>query len=1722
MKSKSSLSFKIQNILYCLLRKITLTVLLTTLVITLYKHPLYAAVDLVVSSITFSDDNPIRGENIQIYAEITNEGGTATTNTPDFYEDTGASNEEWRIDTGQQCAQSFKVNAKMQLQTISIYCYDCGSTTGDTITMELRSDSSGQPGGILTSAPSSGGTTPHWEDFSISYELEANTVYWLVASNGQSSNEGWKWIYEEVNGYPDGDFACKMFGSWYTSGGAAEALFRVTGKPISVRFQDGGVQVGSIQYLSNPLVSLAVDSSTETWNASPGGNHTISITVAYAGDEPTTSNNETNTIFYVSQSPPANISNLTALTHATVNGAVTLEWTAPGEDQTRGTVSQYELKHAGYGLATTGMITNGNYSGAATYDFAWDTTTFQSAGNKESITVTGLTRGATYWFALKARDGDTPQRWNVWNSSADASNINTLCSAEAYDEVPPAPTVLVSTVGSSGVAEVFLEWQQPASMPDDFLFYRVYCDSTDPYNWQDQFVVTETVDTHCTHSSLSYFNTYYYHVVTVDEGPKFVESSYSNTTSTCSIPPYAPAGFAGTGISTGSINWAWTDTAGNELGFRVKTSTDGLLVELGVDVESWMEVNLDLNSPYSRYAEAYNLQGSSPAVAYPDLCYTLANPPTSSYVIGVTSGSVRVGWSANFNPSYTVWGIIHSTDNFVTSTSPVIQFGNGITATAYTESSLQPLTTYWYKVCAYNGDGEPTAYDVLLTTRTDPGPPVPPTNFGGTPLSTGSIHWEWTDNSDGGYRELGYRVKTDTGGIRAELSVNTTFWSEFSLGLNAPYTRYSEAYNEVGYTVSNSSMRYTLASPPTGSYLVDVTPYTIDLDWGSNYNPGYTRWGLVRSKNNFATSTTTILDFSDAQTGTSYSDTGLAPETTYWYKVCGYNGDSIPTAFDVLIVTVTLQAPATAPINFSGEALSESSIHWTWEDQSDNESGFRVVTDTGGIRKDLSQNVTFWTETALSVNTEYTRYCEAYNLTGSSASNVDMKYTLARPPTSTYVLNVGAYTAGLEWYPNLDPGWTAWGILQSTDNFNLNVSTALQFSDNIVSTTHTVTGLQPLTTYWFMVRAYNGNGIPTTFDIVVETTTLKGAPDAPLDFIGVALSTGSILWSWVDNSSDEDGFRVMSDANDVLVELSADVTWWIETDLEVNTAYNRHCDAFSLSGSSSSNSDVCYTFAKPPVDSYIISRGTTSIKLGWSKGENPDGTFWGVKYSLDKDNFSYITVVDYLSTYTELTLTHIDLFPGATYYYKVQAYNGDGIETEYDVMVETCTIGVPPRAPSDFVGVALSTTSIYWSWTDNAKYELGFSLKSDKGELIASLAINASYYIETDLKVDTAYRRYVESYNYAGSSVSNSDVRYTLANPPYNAQITSATYHKLLIQWDDTQSTRLKINYSSTSLTSSDIHTKSWANNVSTSPYWLDGLHLNNPYYLELWAYNGDQILTSSSVFVNGSTLDLPASITKMYSNLGGKQTVDKLINGVTVQLSLDVPANAVGKNAYALINTNAMQSPEVESLINIIAANAQILEEDMFLIEDSVAEFNMYDFVGTSITTFATYATITLGYPDADNDGIVDDAINNTKVREEVLAVAMLDSNLQEWVHLTNSIVAEDDNYVSCDLSHLSLYAIVSLGPEYGKTTRIYPNPFKPNSNLGHTTIYFDRLEVGSDLRVYDISGNLVWKAEDIQTERVEWDANNAYGRKVASGVYILLMTKGGNKKLINFAIVR
>lgn len=100
-------------------------------------------------------------------------------------------------------------------------------------------------------------------------------------------------------------------------------------------------------------------------------------------------------------------------------------------------------------------------------------------------------------------------------------------------------------------------------------------------------------------------------------------------------------------------------------------------------------------------------------------------------------------------------------------------------------------------------------------------------------------------------------------------------------------------------------------------------------------------------------------------------------------------------------------------------------------------------------------------------------------------------------------------------------------------------------------------------------------------------------------------------------------------------------------------------------------------------------------------------------------------------------------------------------------------------------------------------------------------------------------------------------------------------------------------------------------------------------------------------------------------------------------------------------------------------------LPEDGTIEDVSIEEISVSGASGTinvtmtNVDTFLKDITVSIVYPDADNDGIID----GTNINENDLKVKWYNENTGEWQVLYDSVVYPEDNYVSATVNHLTIF---------------------------------------------------------------------------------------------------
>ena len=186
-------------------------------------------------------------------------------------------------------------------------------------------------------------------------------------------------------------------------------------------------------------------------------------------------------------------------------------------------------------------------------------------------------------------------------------------------------------------------------------------------------------------------------------------------------------------------------------------------------------------------------------------------------------------------------------------------------------------------------------------------------------------------------------------------------------------------------------------------------------------------------------------------------------------------------------------------------------------------------------------------------------------------------------------------------------------------------------------------------------------------------------------------------------------------------------------------------------------------------------------------------------------------------------------------------------------------------------------------------------------------------------------------------------------------------------------------------------------------------------------------------------------------------------------------------------------------------------------LIDGSVVELRMFDAYGNLVSgNFARYVMLVLPYKDADNDGIVDGI--TPQIKASSLRIYCLNTNTLRWEIVDgDQILDANAKTVSIKINHFSIYALVSIksAEDNLSKVKVFPNPYKESStgifadSVFGSGVVFDKLTANVHIRIYNIAGERVADLTlDNTNGRYVWDCTNNSGQKVASGVYIYMIT--------------
>lgn len=160
---------------------------------------------------------------------------------------------------------------------------------------------------------------------------------------------------------------------------------------------------------------------------------------------------------------------------------------------------------------------------------------------------------------------------------------------------------------------------------------------------------------------------------------------------------------------------------------------------------------------------------------------------------------------------------------------------------------------------------------------------------------------------------------------------------------------------------------------------------------------------------------------------------------------------------------------------------------------------------------------------------------------------------------------------------------------------------------------------------------------------------------------------------------------------------------------------------------------------------------------------------------------------------------------------------------------------------------------------------------------------------------------------------------------------------------------------------------------------------------------------------------------------------------------------------------------------------------------------------------------TLTLSYPDDNNDGIVDATSPGVPAKD--LALYFLDETLGEFRKIPTQVDTSAKT-LTASLSHFSIYAVMGTLSTTVNNFQVRPNPW--NTAVDPKPVILDFLPDDARIDVYMVTGQKVRTLYGNGQSAITWDGTDDSGQPLASAVYILRLEGTGGSKIEKLTIIR
>ena len=773
-------------------------------------------------------------------------------------------------------------------------------------------------------------------------------------------------------------------------------------------------------------------------------------------------------------------------------------------------------------------------------------------------------------------------------------------------------------------------------------------------------------------------------------------------------------------------------------------------------------------------------------------------------------------------------------------------------------------------------------------------------------------------------------------------------------------------------------------------------------------------------------------------------------------------------------------------------------------------------------------------------------------------------YSLAAAPAALTFTPASISTGGFSfsWNTSANPAYTRYEVSYALDPaFSVGLTTIAALANNYTASSKSLTGLSGGTTYYVRVRAYSGRssdfygGLPTAFTSASVVTD----PPAPV-LTGAAQSNTSVIWTWT-TVPGAAGYALY-DSSNMSVLFSGGGTSQVVSSLGVNTRYDAEVEATMPAPTlpSARGHAFTYTLANAPVALTTTRIDHSSATFTWGANGNPAATNYELSIASDA---AFGIVVATISV-TGNTAAATTLFPGATYYARVRAFNGSAIATGFSapLLMSTASDSVTsvssaPASPY----AALVGMSASWQFDEGSG--LSAADASGNANTLAFTCTTAGCASTPTFAAGPAGLGTAASFQGLAGGVAlsasaapfnalNSLTVEAWVNPQSGAQLPGAGIVAVGRQGAEDFALDVTIGGAYRFLTANDavalatasISAGNWTHVVgvydegaSSSRLYLNGRLAAAVPIVTPHAHSGG-LLSVGNRQNASSVYALP-----FFGRVDGVRVFNRALSGAEVQADytggftssvtaansgvvVALPPNAFGAPALIYISADPINHP-IRVPLSTLNAGLATPPDGLTQIPNSLIEVvpvvNGVAFTGP----LGSSATLSIPYQDSNGDNLIDGT--NPPLAASRARMYTLNTTVNRW-ELLPTTVSGSRRLASGVTPHFSVFALfapTTVGSNLSAVSA-YPVPWKPGSGgrFDGPGVSFANLPASGRIRILNLAGRRVrdFVFTGANAGVAVWDGANDDGRRTASGVYFAKITsdQDGSTTLIKFAVER